>query len=184
MLLTYGAAMNADFDEPVSATAFADLVGVTQQAISQRVNDGLLVPGQPLREWLRAYCGKLRDEAAGRGGEDQASLTRARTRDAEASAELKLIQIKEKAGQLVAIDDIEPGISAMITAARQELLTLPDQLVDEILALYDLEIDPSLITERIHYALEHLAGGRREDGAGHVVTADEVVGPAAQDDDH
>lgn len=176
--------MNTVLDEPITATAFGDLVGVTQQAISQRVKDGLLVPGQPLREWIRGYCTKLREEAAGRSGDDQQSLTRARTREAEASAELKQIQIAEKAGTLVPLAAVEPGLIAMITAARQELLALPDRLATELRALYGVEIDPSLITERIHESLQHLASGLSADSVSDVDQGAVGVGTTADNDNH
>lgn len=170
-------------DKPVTATAFGELVGVTQQAISQRVNAGLLVPGQPLREWIRGYCTKLRDEAAGRGGDDQQSLTRARTREAEASTELKQIQIAEKTGTLVQVGEIEPGLLAMVTAARQELLALPDRLCTELRALHGVDVDPSLITERIHESLQHLSRGLSADSARDVAAGVGGVGTATHDDD-
>lgn len=130
-----------------------------------------------------AYIRDLRDKAAGRGGDDQASLTRARTREAEASAELKLLQIKEKAGELVPLADIEPMLTAMITAARQELLTLPDKVANDLRALHGVEVDAGLIEERIHAALEHLAGGLQEDGAGDVPPSLPRLGAAAEDFD-
>lgn len=176
--------MASVLDKPITATAFASLVGVSQQAISQRVQDGLLVPGQPLKEWISSYCGKLRDEAAGRGGDDQQSLTRARTRDAEASAELKQLQIHEKAGLLVPVSEVEPGLIAMVTAARQELLALPDGIATEIRALHGIEIDPALITERIHEALQHLASRDLDRGEEDVAPSAEELGAAAQDDDY
>lgn len=160
---------------------FAGLVGVSQPAISEKVSSGVLRDGGTIGEWLLAYCERLRLEAAGRGGDDQASLTKARTREAEASADLKLLQIKEKAGELIPLADIEPALTAMITAARQELLTLPDKLANELRALHGVEVDAGLIEERIHAALEHLAGGLQSDGAGDDAPRMPRLGAAAKD---
>lgn len=150
--------------ERATQVRFAAIVGVTQPAISEKVASGVLRDGGTYGEWLLAYCERLRLEAAGRGGDDQVSLTRARTREAEASAELKLLQIKEKAGELVPMSTVEQMFTAMVTAARQELLTLPDLLANDMRALYGAEVDAGLIEERVHAALEHLADGVREDG--------------------
>lgn len=111
----------------------------------------------PFDEIAIAYIRDLREKAAGRGGDDQQSLTRARTSEASASAELKILQIQEKAGKLVPVDLIEPMLLAMVTAARIELLALPDKLANELKALHGVEIDASLIEEHIHAVLAHLA---------------------------
>lgn len=104
----------------------------------------------------RGYIEHMRDVAGGRGGDAQGDLTRARTLDALASAELRQLQIAEKAGLLVPIDEIEPQLTAMVTAARQELLSLPDKLVGEIKALYGVDVDHALIEEKINDALSQL----------------------------
>lgn len=118
-----------------------------------------------------AYLSDLRDKAGGRGGDDQKALTRARTMEATASAELKILLVKEKSGQVVLVEEVEPMFLAMVTAARTEFLSMPDKLVGELKALYDIDVDPSLIEEKIHDALRHLANGLPEipagdDGAG------------------
>lgn len=126
-----------------------------------------------------AYIRDLREKAAGRGGDDQAALTRARTREAEASAELKELQVIERGEQLAEVAEIEPKLLAMVTAAKTELLSLPDALAQELRALYGVEIDASLIEERIHEALTHLASRLEDDLAGDVASAGESVGTAA-----
>jgi len=113
-----------------------------------------------------AYLNDLREKAAGRGGSDQESLTRARTREANASAELKTLLVKEKAGQLLLVDDIEPGLIEMVTAARTELLALPVKLSSEFKALYDVDVDQGIIEEHIHDALNHLGSRMQEGGQG------------------
>lgn len=173
--------MEEFLDQQATQTLFASIVGVTQQAISKQVKEGVLKPGASLRTWLVDYCEHLREEAAGRGGEDQKNLTKARTMDALASAELRQLQIKEKAGELVPVAEIEPLLMAMVTAARTELLALPDKLAAELKALTGAEVDASLIEERIHDALNHLgtslqdlAAGDDDAGGESVVAASEI----------
>ena len=56
-----------DLSVPFSQTALAELVGVTQPAISAMVSDGKLQGDGTLGEVLQAYCQRLRLQAAGRG---------------------------------------------------------------------------------------------------------------------
>ena len=58
-----------DLSVPFSQTALAELVGVTQPAISAMVSDGKLQGDGTLGEVLQAYCQRLRDQAAGRLGD-------------------------------------------------------------------------------------------------------------------
>ena len=176
--------MTAEFlDTIATQTGFGELVGTSQQAISKHVFSGTLVVGQSYRDWITAYCGKLRDEAAGRGGDDQNSLTRARTDDALASVQLKRLQIAEKVGTLVPVADVEPYLIAMVTAARTELLALPDKLVLEIKALYGVDIDPTLLTEKIHESLNHLANSLPELTAGADAPRDAKMAAATEIND-
>lgn len=51
-------------------TALAELVGVTQPTISNLMTDGKIPATGTLGELLLAYCARLRDQAAGRMGEN------------------------------------------------------------------------------------------------------------------
>lgn len=175
--------MDEFLNQTATQSAFAGLVGVSQQAISKQLEKGVLKPGASLRVWLLDYCERLREEAGGRGGVDQQSLTQARTMEARASAELKLMMIQEKAGTLVPVDEVEPLLAAMVTAARTELLALPDKLAAELKALTGAEVDAALIEERIHDALNHLATSLQDLAAGDDDAGGEIVAAASEADD-
>lgn len=147
-------------------SAFGRLVGISQPSVKEFVDKGILIPGQTLQQWLLQYCERIRKEASGRSGDEQKSLTLARIRDANTSSRLKEITIAEKLGVLVDVQEVEPQLVAMVTAARSELLSLPNKLVTEIKALHGIEIDESLIVEHIHESLEHLAGSLHGNTAG------------------
>lgn len=53
-------------DAVVTQAAFGELVGVSQQAVSELQARNVLLPGMPARVWLLAYCKHIRDVAAGR----------------------------------------------------------------------------------------------------------------------
>lgn len=62
--------MVIDLSIPGTQTALAELVGVTQPTISILQSDGKLPSSGTLGELLLAYCARLRDQAAGRMGEN------------------------------------------------------------------------------------------------------------------
>ena len=63
-----------DLSGAFSQTALAELVGVTQPAISAMVSDGKLQGDGTLGEVLQAYCQRLRLQAAGRMGDEVGGL--------------------------------------------------------------------------------------------------------------
>jgi len=172
-----------DLDAKAVQSVFGELVGISQQAVSKQLDKGVLTAGESYRQWLVAYCSHLRELAAGRGGDDAESLMRARTADALASAELKQLQIQERAGQLVPVEDIEPAITAMVTAARTELLTLPQKVAAAYRGLYGNDHDPSIVEELVHESLSHLARGLPAIRGGDDEAGDPDLGATAQDDD-
>lgn len=151
-----------DTDKKVTQSEFAELVGTSQPAVSQRLKSGVLSADDSLGSWLHNYCHQLRQEAAGRTGAEHNGLTAARTREASASADLKLLQIKERVRELVPVAEIEPRLIAMVTAARTQLLVLPGVLAQELRALHGVEIDPAIIEDRISEALSNLATSLQE----------------------
>ncbi len=63
-----------DLDYEATQTALAELVGVTQPTISGLMAEGKLPSAGTLRELLLAYCARLRDQAAGRMGDEVGGL--------------------------------------------------------------------------------------------------------------
>lgn len=130
-----------------------------------------------------AYIRDLREKAAGRGGDAQGELVLARIRETNTNADLKELMVKEKAGELVNIEDIEPQLVSMVTAAKQELLSLPEKLGGDIKALYGVEIDVSMIQERINDALNQLATSLQRHDADDDVESDETLAATSEADD-
>lgn len=146
-----------DLDSKVTQNEFGLVVGVSRQAVSDYLARGIIQPDQTAGEWLLQYCENLRDQAAARGGNKQEGLAEARTREAEMSATLKELQIAEKTKLLVPANEVEAMMVAMITAAKNELLTIPDKAAQSIKMLHGIDIDPSLIQELVYESLQHLA---------------------------
>lgn len=75
--------MESDTDGRVTQETFAGLVGISQARVAQMVADGVLQRDGTCRQWLLAYCERLREQAAGRDREltiERAALAREQRR--------------------------------------------------------------------------------------------------------
>lgn len=150
--------------DPASQTAFAELVGVTQQAIAMKVKEGLLPRGGSYAEWLAIYCDRLRMEAAGRAGEAQQRLTEARIDEArENTAEKRQRRLKD-AGNLLQRSDVEVILLELPVMTRQEVTITGEQIEEALQAKYSIELTDDDIKEPLRSAL-----GRIADRAGKLI---------------
>ena len=101
-----------------------------------------------------AYIRDLREKAAGRGGDDQGELTRARTRDALASAKIREIQFFESTGQLVSVEELEPLLEAWATMARSEFINGMNKVVADIEGANDVVVDRVMVDGYARAALD------------------------------
>lgn len=67
-----------DLSQPMTQTAFGDLVGISQQAVSDLVRRDVLSTGDAAGIWLHAYCAQLREQAAGRAAAGDLDLAQER----------------------------------------------------------------------------------------------------------
>lgn len=107
-----------------------------------------------LDEIREKYILDLREKAAGRGGDDQGELTRARIRDTNASANLREIQFFESTGQLVSVDDFEILLSAWATQARSEFINGINKIIGDIEGAHDVQVDREVVDGHSRSALE------------------------------
>lgn len=78
----------------VTQAEFGAAVGVTQQAVSEMVRAGVLPDGGTFDQWLLAYCGRLREQAAGRMGWTDGGLDLTQERAALAREQRLGIEIR------------------------------------------------------------------------------------------
>lgn len=176
--------MKIDLDAQANQTHIGLMLGKSQQAVSKLAAKAEIKRTATNGEMLRGIFDRLTEEAAGRGGELQQDLTRARIRAENSKADMGEVALLEKAGQLIFASEVEPIILRMVTAARQELLTLPDKIASDVKALNGVDIDISLVTERIHDTLRHLASNLPTDGKEDDQPGDESVAATTEDDHH
>ena len=58
--------MIVPFDQPCTHEAFAEVVGISQQQVTELVGRGVLRDGATAHDWLVAYTARLREEALSR----------------------------------------------------------------------------------------------------------------------
>jgi phage terminase Nu1 subunit (DNA packaging protein) len=61
-------------DRVIAQQDFAQLIGVSEARVSQMISDGHIARGETGAQWLHAYCQRLRDQAAGRMGDEVGGL--------------------------------------------------------------------------------------------------------------
>ncbi|WP_196784978.1 MarR family transcriptional regulator [Burkholderia territorii] len=103
------------------------------------------------------YIRHLRESAAGRASETGVDLVAERAMTERVDREIKLLTLAEKKGQLVNVAQLEQAFGQMVGAFQTELLALPDKLVQELRALYDVEVDVEWLNEHMYGCLEQLS---------------------------
>lgn len=136
----------------------ADHLDLDQSAVS-RLLDKLNLSWQTatMDEVRVAYIRHLRGQAAGHKSEDGLDLVRERVLTERVDRELKQLQVAEKRGLLINVDQLEPELMNMVGAFRAELLARDDKLSSELSTLYGIDVDVAILNEHTFAALEQLA---------------------------
>ena len=120
--------MGPDLSSPVTQARFGELVGVSQQAVSELARRKIILDGASAGEWLLAYCGHLREMAAGRGGDGGADLVTERARLAREQADKIAMQNAVTRGELAPAYVLEEVLSRAGARAARLLETIPGTL--------------------------------------------------------
>ena len=129
------------------------------------------------------YIRKLRAQAAGHKSETGLDLIYERVLTERVDRELKLLQVAEKKGLLINVEQLEPEIMQMFGAFKAELLSRDDKLKFELDSLYGIDTDLNLFNEYTESALSQLArystGGEGNGGA-----PGAIASPSAKNEHH
>jgi len=98
---------------------FADLVGISQPAVSDLLARGVVQPGQSAAEWLIDYTSHLREQAAGRGGDGELAANRAE--ESRVRKELLEIKLAERRREVAPVDIIEQVLAHVGSQIRGTL---------------------------------------------------------------
>lgn len=113
--------MKVDLSLPMRQVEFGEMVGMSQQAVSEFIKSAALGPGLSAGEMLLAYCAHLREVAAGRSSADLGGLDLVQERAALAREQRLGYEIKNA----VARGEYAP------IALLAELLAMASQAVVE-----------------------------------------------------
>jgi len=131
-----------DLDDKAKQTEFASLVGASQPAIHKHLDNGTLVRGGTYRQWLRAYCEKLRDEASGRTASDQRlKLDEARTREASANARMKELMLFKEEQLILDKAQVREAIDGWIALAKSEYTNSIEKILAMLESQHGITID-------------------------------------------
>lgn len=105
-----------DLKGKVTQSAFGEMVGISQPAVSDLLSRGIIRQGQTGCEWLHAYCANLREQAAGRAGTGELDLVEERAALARAQREKIEMQNAVTRRQLAPVTLLQEVLS---TVGRQ-----------------------------------------------------------------
>jgi phage terminase Nu1 subunit (DNA packaging protein) len=160
-----------DLSLPMNQTQFGEMVGVSQQAISEFCKVAALGQGAPTGEMLLAYCARLREMAAGRGSDGDLDLVQERAwlaREQRIAQALKNAVTRKEFAPIGVLSEVLAAASASVAAKLDTLPGLlkkvapglPDQALDAVAAevararnewaadtaMLEVKVDPSLVS--------------------------------------
>jgi phage terminase Nu1 subunit (DNA packaging protein) len=164
-----------DLDAPILQVVFAQLVGITQPAVSDLLTRNVLKPGDTAGNWLLAYTKQLREQAAGRGADGELAANRAAlTKTNNDMAQIKLKKMRGEFAPVVVIAQVLAHIGNQI-ASKLEPLPARIKMVCPQLTPDDLKAVENAITEARNLAasasLETLEEANKDDDAEEVETS-------------
>ena len=141
-----------------SQTIFARLVGVSQQTISKQIEKGILSKEGTYRDWLLSYTDHLREQAAGRGGDNQLDIARATIEEKAVKTALGRITYHEKLGTLVDKEETQTFLSDWAGYSNKQFLQAFERLILDIQSQFDVTVPPELREKHAGSAIERVRG--------------------------
>ncbi|WP_089401417.1 terminase small subunit [Noviherbaspirillum humi] len=108
--------------------AFGNLVGISQQAVSDMLSRGVIQPGGTAGDWLAQYCHHLREQAAGRAAAGDLDLAAERARLAKAQREKIEMQNEVTRRMLASVDVLQEVVARSGRRISGVLEAIPVQL--------------------------------------------------------
>lgn len=114
-----------DLRLPMSQSCFGDLVGISQQAVSDLVKREVLAGGDPASVWLLNYSAHLREQAAGRAAAGDLDLAAERAALARAQRERIEMQNAVTRRELAPVSLLEMALATMGRKVAAVLEAIP-----------------------------------------------------------
>ena len=130
-----------DLGKKITQAKFAQLVGITQPAVSGLIARGILTVGDTAENWLLAYCGSLRETAAGRSqsAESELNLNDERARLAAAQADKVEMENEVMRGELAPVATLEAVLMRAGGKVAAQLDTIAGAIKRRVPALTDAD---------------------------------------------
>lgn len=151
-----------DLERKAKQTEFSELVGTSQPAIANLVKRGILRRNASYGEWLQSYCDRLRTEAAGRGADNNAELTRARIDESRENTLAKRQDRLTKAKVLVVVDEVAHVVEELGSTIKSSTMGAGDRILQSIEDAYSIELDEKLVYEPLRNSLRNIATSTSE----------------------
>lgn len=114
-----------DMDSVVSQRQFADIIGVSEAAVSGMAKAGIIIANQCVGAWIRDYCAHIREQAAGRAAAGDLDLAEQRARLAKEQADKVAMQNAERRGEVAPVAAMEMVLAATGSKVGKILDTIP-----------------------------------------------------------
>lgn len=115
-------------EHEVTQTQFAELVGISQQAVSDLISRGILRRGETASKWLVLYCANLREQAAGRASTGDLDLVQERARLAKEQADRVAIENMQSRRELAPVALMESTLGTLANKIVGILESIPVNL--------------------------------------------------------
>ena len=138
-----------NFSKVVEQKAFAEIIGVSSQTVSQLKSKEIIADGQPVGEWLHRYCMHIREQAAGRaaeGGLDLATERAGLAREQRLRLEMQNAVTRREFGPII---EMELGLADVLSMVGSKLDTIVGKLKkrSDVLTSDDLDIVSQVIAD-------------------------------------
>lgn len=124
-----------DLSLRMSQAEFGELVGVSQQAVSEFIKVAALGPGVSALDMLRAYCARLREQAAGRGSDGELDLVQERAwlaREQRVSQALKNAVTRKEFAPIGLLSEVLATASGSVAAKLDGLPGIIKKVAPEL----------------------------------------------------
>lgn len=113
--------MQISLDKQAAQVEFAEIIGVSESAVSDMVRRGVIKRGDTLGRWLLDYCANLRENAAGRDAELARERARLAREQADRIAMKNAIERREYA-PIAVIEDALADVGQQIAVQLDAML--------------------------------------------------------------
>jgi hypothetical protein len=156
------AVLPVELTDVATQSGFARLVGTSRQAINNHVVRGVLKDGQTYGDWVQVYCDRLREEAAGRGGDQQSTLTAVRIEETQENIADKRQRRLTASGELLDRETTRQWIVESASSIQGFIMGAGETIAESLSEKYKIEFEPDEITTPLRIALGHIGSAGSE----------------------